>query len=55
MLTRGEYDPIFTNLPRPLWETIPVWIRPDTTIFTARAIDEETYGAQVEYKLESGN
>ena len=52
LVSRGNYDPIFTNTPKPLWATVPQWIRPDTAVYTVQAIDADR--AEVQYKLESG-
>ena len=47
-------DPILSNEPRPLMARVPIWIRPYTTIFTARARVVDQYGVQVHYQIESG-
>ena len=52
LVTRGDYDPIFSDTPYPLWAIVPPWIRPDTVIYTVHAIDADK--ATVQYKLESG-
>jgi len=54
VIDRGEDDPIFTNRPLPLWTTCPIWIRPNTVIYTVQSIDEVHYGSTVHYRLESG-
>ena len=47
-------SPILSNDPRPLTARVPIWIRPYTTIFTARARTAQQYGVEVLYKIESG-
>ena len=46
--------PILSNEPRPLKARVPIWIRPYTTIYTARAKVVDQYGVEVNYKIESG-
>ena len=52
LVTRGDYDPIFSDTPYPLWAIMPPWIRPDTVVYTVHAIDADK--ATVKYMLESG-
>ena len=47
-------SPILVNEPRPLTARVPIWVRPYTTVFTARARSAEQYGVDVVYKLEAG-
>ena len=54
IVDRGLTDPLFTNKPLPLWTTCPVWIRPRTLIYTLQSYDKVTYGADVQFQLESG-
>ena len=54
LVDRTWQDPIFTNKPRDMVTTIPVWIRPQTVIYTVKSIDEVEFGIPVVYQMESG-
>ncbi|KAK2150771.1 hypothetical protein LSH36_390g02110 [Paralvinella palmiformis] len=56
IVDRTWQDPVFTNQPEDMFVTIPEWIRPDTTIYTVRAIDsQDPYLAPVNYQIEAGD
>ncbi|ELU14775.1 hypothetical protein CAPTEDRAFT_226653 [Capitella teleta] len=54
LIDLDELAPIFTNLPQPMRTTIPIWIRPDTIIYTVESIFAQYDDVKVQYKLESG-
>lgn len=54
LVDRDDFSPIFANLPRPLWTTCQIWIRPGTVVYTVESVDSFDYGANVTFKLESG-